>query len=228
MAPLEGVVQIKGDITSLDTVYKIIAHFEGKLADLIISDGAPDVTGMHDIDEYIQAQLILAALNITTHLLRSGGTFIAKIFRGKDTTLLYSKLKILFPFVHIAKPKSSRNSSIEAFVVCRNYQPPANYTPTMVDPIKNATYGEDNPQLGANRLIVPFVAVGDLSGYDSDQTYPLQSTETELYHYRTAIQPPINPPYQESIKQKRNNTLKAQEAADKEHKSEEKEEFPDP
>jgi tRNA (cytidine32/guanosine34-2'-O)-methyltransferase len=36
-----------------------------------------------------QAQLLLAALNITTHVLRTGGTFVAKIFRGKDVTLLY-------------------------------------------------------------------------------------------------------------------------------------------
>ena len=70
------------------------------------------MTGLHDMDEYVQAQLILAALNITTHVLRPGGTFLAKIFRGKDATLLYEQLKIFFPFVTIAKPKSSRNSSI--------------------------------------------------------------------------------------------------------------------
>jgi hypothetical protein len=75
--------------------------------------------GLHDIDEYIQAQLLLAALNITTHVLRLGGTFVAKIFRGKDVTLLYSQLQVFFKSVTIAKPKSSRNSSIESFVVCQ-------------------------------------------------------------------------------------------------------------
>ena len=71
------------------------------------------MTGLHDIDEYIQAQLLLAALNITTHVLKTGGTFVAKIFRGKDVSLLYSQLRIFFPLVTIAKPRSSRNSSIE-------------------------------------------------------------------------------------------------------------------
>lgn len=66
---------------------------------------------------YVQAQLLLAALNITTHVLRPNGTFVAKIFRGKDTSLLYSQLRVFFDRVTIAKPKSSRNSSIEAFVV---------------------------------------------------------------------------------------------------------------
>ena len=44
---------------------------------------------------------------------------MAKIFRGKDISLLYSQLRIFFPTVTIAKPRSSRNSSIEAFVVCQ-------------------------------------------------------------------------------------------------------------
>ena len=113
MAPIEGVECLKGDITSFDTAQRIISYFSGKLADLVVCDGAPDVTGLHDIDEYVQAQLLLAALNITTHLLRPGGAFVAKIFRGKDITLLYSQLKVFFKDVCCAKPKSSRNSSIE-------------------------------------------------------------------------------------------------------------------
>ena len=70
------------------------------------------VTGLHDLDEYVQAQLLLAALNITTHVLAEGGTFVAKIFRGKDVTLLYAQLKIFFSHVSVTKPRSSRNSSI--------------------------------------------------------------------------------------------------------------------
>lgn len=54
----------------------------------------------------------LKALNITTHVLRNGGTFCAKIFRGKDVTLLYEQLKLFFTDVTVAKPKSSRNSSL--------------------------------------------------------------------------------------------------------------------
>jgi tRNA (cytidine32/guanosine34-2'-O)-methyltransferase len=78
----------------------------------VCSDGAPDVTGLHDLDEYIQAQLILAALTITSHILREGGTFIAKVFRGKETNLLYAQMKCLFQQVCCVKPLSSRNSSI--------------------------------------------------------------------------------------------------------------------
>jgi hypothetical protein len=133
------------------------------------------VTGLHDIDEYVQSQLILAALNITTFVLAPGGTMVAKVFRGKDVTLLYSQLCVFFTRVTVSKPKSSRNSSIEAFVVCEGYNPPANYVPTMVSPMLGAQYNDaTNALTGPNRVIVPFLACGDLSGLDSDQSYPLE------------------------------------------------------
>uniref|UniRef100_UPI00398EE633 tRNA (cytidine(32)/guanosine(34)-2'-O)-methyltransferase n=1 Tax=Pristiophorus japonicus TaxID=55135 RepID=UPI00398EE633 len=208
MAPLPGVIQIQGDITKVSTAQEIIQHFEGQASDLVVCDGAPDVTGLHDIDEYIQAQLLLAALNITTHVLKQGGTFVAKIFRGKDVTLLYSQLKIFFSKVTCAKPRSSRNSSIEAFVVCRGYSPPEGYVPNMSNPLLDHCYDVDFNQLeGPNRVIVPFLACGDLSAYDSDKTYPLQLDPSKEYTYTPPTQPPICPPYQEACFLKKNNML---------------------
>jgi uncharacterized protein (DUF2225 family) len=63
----------------------------------------------------------LAALQITCKLICHSGTFIAKIFRGRDINFLYSQLKLLFKEVYVAKPKSSRNSSYESFVVCKDF-----------------------------------------------------------------------------------------------------------
>jgi len=122
MAPLEGVIEIEGDITERATVERILTHFEGELADLVICDGAPDVTGMHDMDEYIQSQLLLSALSITTLLLKKGGRFVAKVFRGEQIPILYGQLHTFFRSVYCAKPASSRNSSFEAFVVCSDFQ----------------------------------------------------------------------------------------------------------
>jgi len=175
MAPIRGVIQLQGDITKVSTAEEIVSHFEGENADLVVCDGAPDVTGLHDIDEYIQAQLLLAALNITTHVLKPGGVFVAKIFRGKDVTLLYAQLELFFDKVVCAEPRSSRNSSIEAFVVCQGYNPPADYVPNMSNPLLDLDYDDNYNQLeGPNRVIVPFIACGDLSGYDADRTYPLK------------------------------------------------------
>eukprot|EP00474_Spongospora_subterranea_P000829 CRZ01287.1 hypothetical protein [Spongospora subterranea] len=51
MSPIDGVTQLQGDITRRSTADAIISLFEGNLADIVVCDGAPDVTGMHDIDE---------------------------------------------------------------------------------------------------------------------------------------------------------------------------------
>ncbi|OZJ06611.1 putative tRNA (cytidine(32)/guanosine(34)-2'-O)-methyltransferase [Bifiguratus adelaidae] len=211
MAPLEGVIQLQGDITKVSTAEQIISYFEGQLADIVVCDGAPDVTGLHDMDEYIQAQLLLAALNITTHVLRPGGTFVAKIFRGRDISLLYAQMKIFFPKVTCCKPRSSRNSSIEAFIVCQNYAPPEGYVPNMSNPLLDLQYNDSNELEGPNRVIMPFIACGDLSGFDSDRTYPLNmsgnrdSEGTKTYKSLDPVQAPISAPYKTAIELKRSN-----------------------
>ena len=84
MAPIDGVLCIQGDITSYETAQAILEVFgcnktnedgakEGNRAELVICDGAPDVTGLHDLDEYLQAQLLMSAVKITTHVLVDGG-----------------------------------------------------------------------------------------------------------------------------------------------------------
>lgn len=72
------------------------------------------------MDIYIQAQLLLAALHITCNVLKNKGTFVAKIFRGKDNDLLTSQLLTLFRNVMVVKPQSSRNSSIGKFTIFRS------------------------------------------------------------------------------------------------------------
>lgn len=197
MAPLPGVVQIQGDITKASTANLIINQFQGEFADLVVCDGAPDVTGLHDIDEYIQAQLLLAALNITTHILKPKGSFIAKIFRGKEISLLYSQLRIFFKRVTIVKPRSSRNSSIESFVLCEDYSAPMGYVPNMMNPLlENKSVNWDSLN-EVNSYIVPFLACGDLSAYDSDKTYPLNYNGK--YEQREPVQKPIEPPYMEAM-----------------------------
>lgn len=196
MAPLPGVTQLKGDITKESTANEILSQFGEQLVDLVVFDGAPDVTGLHDLDEYIQAQLLLAAMNITTYLLKPNGTFIGKIFRGKDVSILIAQLEIFFGDVTIAKPCSSRNSSIESFVVCRNFHLPDGYTPTMANPLMtNDSRSWD--EMNVHPVITPFVACGSLSGFDADKTYPLEINGLE-YIQRDPIQGPISPPYEKS------------------------------
>uniref|UniRef100_A0A3Q7I0T4 Ribosomal RNA methyltransferase FtsJ domain-containing protein n=1 Tax=Solanum lycopersicum TaxID=4081 RepID=A0A3Q7I0T4_SOLLC len=191
---------------------RVIRHFDGCKADLVVCDGAPDVTGLHDMDEFVQSQLILAGLTIVTHILKEGGKFIAKIFRGKDTSLLYCQLKLFFTEVTFAKPKSSRNSSIEAFAVCENYSPPEGFNEKdlyrLLEQVGSPSGAEDLDCSsgwleGRNKVYIPFLACGDLSGYDSDRSYPLPKSADGTYQCLDPVQPPIAPPYKRALEMKK-------------------------
>jgi tRNA (cytidine32/guanosine34-2'-O)-methyltransferase len=201
MLPLRGVTQLVGDITKLETAREIIGHFHGRHAHLVVCDGAPDVTGMHDIDQFVQSQLLLAALNITTHLLAPGGSFVAKIFRGRDVALLFAQLRLFFRHVTCVKPKSSRVSSLESFVLCRHYDPPADYVPSFDGPIARGQYTVSLPDDASDtdRFLVPFVVCGDLAGFDADTNYGVD----EGYISLEPVQPPTQPPYKSALAHKR-------------------------
>lgn len=190
IAPIEGITMLQRDITRPATVDEVRALFDGHPADIVVSDGAPDVTGLHDLDEYVQASLVLAALNFALAMLRPGGIFVAKVFRCRDTSLLYEQLRIFFTDVVISKPRSSRNSSVEAFVVCRGYTPVPGYVPAILSP-EPAANKKAQGLSDVNRTIVPFVAAGDLSGYDADMSYALDESEGVL----EPVAPPVAPPY---------------------------------
>ncbi|TDZ31890.1 tRNA (cytidine(32)/guanosine(34)-2'-O)-methyltransferase [Colletotrichum spinosum] len=147
ISPLPGIITLRADITHPATVPLLLkaldsdydANSKSKQAsspvDLVISDGAPDVTGLHDLDIYVQSQLLFAALNLALCVLKPGGKFVAKIFRGRNVDLLYAQLKIFFETVVVAKPRSSRASSVEAFIVCINFQPPAGFQASLENPL---------------------------------------------------------------------------------------------
>ncbi|KAL0256696.1 tRNA (uridine-2'-O-)-methyltransferase trm7 [Diplodia seriata] len=150
MAPLDGITTLRADITHPSTVPLLLRALDpaydpadrsssSSPVDLVISDGAPDVTGLHDLDIYVQSQLLWAALNLALCVLKPGGKFVAKIFRGKDVDLLFAQLKTVFARVRVAKPRSSRASSIEAFVVCEGFRPPDGFHASLDDPLGAAT-----------------------------------------------------------------------------------------
>lgn len=166
MAPLEGITTLKADITHPSTIPLLLRALDPEAyessstpssasqfptpaatrqphpVDLVISDGAPDVTGLHDLDIYIQSQLLYAALNLALGVLRPGGKFVAKIFRGRDVDLLYAQLRTVFEKVSVAKPRSSRASSLEAFAVCEGFIPPVSHDGVVgMEALKDPLFG---------------------------------------------------------------------------------------
>ena len=243
MAPIEGVIQLQGDITAASTAAAIVAALGGgggggtagrgeaggdeddetggaspstpstaaaaaAVADLVICDGAPDVTGLHDMDEFVQAQLVLAATALAARVLRPGGALVAKVFRGREAGMLCARLGAFFADVSLAKPRASRAASVEAFVVCRGFSLPAGAedagerlwgvlaggaasgaageaadaaaaasgggaTTTTTTDDAHAPASRLPPPTPQARRLVPFVACGDLSGWDADMGYDL-------------------------------------------------------
>jgi tRNA (cytidine32/guanosine34-2'-O)-methyltransferase len=207
MAPIPGVKILQGDITSLDTASEIIRTFKGLRCEIVICDGAPDVTGLHDIDEYIQAQLLLSTLLISTHVLEKGGTIVAKIFRGRDVNLLYDQLSLCFERVSIAKPTSSRNSSIEGFVVCQGFKA-GKFMNLPLDCGGWSSFASSGESSASNNEInakvVPFISCGDLSGFDNseegfldaDKSYSVKKEGGGGGGRVEPVQKPLRPPYE--------------------------------
>jgi tRNA (cytidine32/guanosine34-2'-O)-methyltransferase len=82
MAAVEGVAHLQGDITSARTAAAVVAALGGndRRAAIVVCDGAPDVTGLHDQDGCAQLQLVGAAAGIAAAVLAPGGAFVAKVF----------------------------------------------------------------------------------------------------------------------------------------------------
>ncbi|KAF4928011.1 tRNA (cytidine(32)/guanosine(34)-2'-O)-methyltransferase [Colletotrichum viniferum] len=168
ISPLPGIITLRADITHPATVPLLLKALDSEYdattkskqasspVDLVISDGAPDVTGLHDLDIYVQSQLLFAALNLALCVLKPGGKFVAKIFRGRNVDLLYAQLKVFFETVIVAKPRSSRASSVEAFIVCINFQPPAGFQASLENPLG---VGHELPKMVEERTAqLPVVA----------------------------------------------------------------------
>ena len=79
MSPIPGVKCIKGDITSEATALQIIDALGGAKAQIVVCDGAPDVTGLHELDERLQSQLLFAALSIATCILEENGELVNSV-----------------------------------------------------------------------------------------------------------------------------------------------------
>ncbi|KAK8845574.1 hypothetical protein IAR55_006289 [Kwoniella newhampshirensis] len=100
MAPLPNITILQTDITLPSTIPLVLDALGGRKADLVVCDGAPDVTGVHDLDAYLHSQLLLAALTLSLTLLAPHSTLIFKIFLSPldpQAALLCSQLRCFFP-----------------------------------------------------------------------------------------------------------------------------------
>lgn len=215
MEKIDGVINLQADITDHKTLEKILNIFEGKKVDLVCCDGAPDVTGMHDLDEYIQSQLVLTGLRLAGCILKKGGIFLTKIFRGKNIDLLYCQIEHLFEKVICTKPKASRGSSFEAFLVCFNFNDEVSNKINLNMDFLNDEFSQNLNLINnkntsfeysvKTRKIVDFISCGDLNDLDSDTTF--FEKYKDFSESLDPVQFPTNPSYKTAIQLKRSNCL---------------------
>jgi len=119
---LPNVETLAGDVTEEETQERILEIFHGK-ADVILSDMAPDVSGVWDLDQYRQIYLARVALVIADRLLKRKGWVVIKTFQGSEHGKFVREMKEMFEKVTIVKPKASRKKSAEIYLVARNLKP---------------------------------------------------------------------------------------------------------
>ncbi len=111
---------IHGDLTS-PTVLKRVGDILPRLADVVLSDASPHVSGNWSLDQARQLFLAEKSLEACGRILRSGGSAVLKAFQGSDYAQFLSKVRSAFRQVDVAKPSASRRGSAEVYVICRGF-----------------------------------------------------------------------------------------------------------
>lgn len=107
MDSIAGVEFVQGDFTEEAVLVSIIAVLNGKPADLVISDMAPNMSGMRGVDQPRAMYLVELAVEMAEQVLKPGGNFVAKVFQGEGFDSLVAGLRKLFASVSVRKPEAS-------------------------------------------------------------------------------------------------------------------------
>ncbi len=122
MDPVAGVDFVSGDFTDEAVLEALLETLGGERADLVISDMAPNMSGMKAVDQPRIIHLVELALDLANRVLKPGGVFVAKVFQGEGFDALLLELRASFDTVAVRKPDASRARSREVYFVARGYR----------------------------------------------------------------------------------------------------------
>ncbi|MBL8337674.1 MAG: RlmE family RNA methyltransferase [Rhodoferax sp.] len=117
MEPIEGVQFLQGDFREPDVLQRLSAAMDGRQADVVISDMAPNLSGIESADAARIAHLIELALEFSQAHMKPQGTLVVKLFHGSGYSQLVKQFKESFQVVKPIKPRASRDKSAETFLV---------------------------------------------------------------------------------------------------------------
>lgn len=121
MDSLENVDFIQGDFTEQAVFDQILGMLGEQKPDLIISDMAPNLSGIDSADQASSIYLLELALDMARRVLKPKGNFVAKVFQGEGSDEFLKDLRTSFEKVVIRKPAASRPRSREVYVVAKNF-----------------------------------------------------------------------------------------------------------
>ena len=119
MEPLPGVTFIQGDFTEDEPLQRLESELGGRDVDLVLSDMAPNMSGVAATDQARAMYLAELALAFVRDHLKPGGTFVVKLFQGTDFDGFVREVRALFDKVQVRKPKASRPRSREVYLLAR-------------------------------------------------------------------------------------------------------------
>jgi 23S rRNA (uridine2552-2'-O)-methyltransferase len=117
MEPIEGVTFLQGDFREAEVLARLEEAMAGRLADVVVSDMAPNLSGIASADAARISHLIELAIDFARHHMKPEGALVAKLFHGSGYAELTRLFKANFRVVKPMKPKASRDKSAETFMV---------------------------------------------------------------------------------------------------------------
>ncbi|VAX03524.1 23S rRNA (uridine(2552)-2'-O)-methyltransferase [hydrothermal vent metagenome] len=115
--PIEGVVFIQGDFAEQDVHEQLLLAINGRNIDLVMSDMAPNISGLKAVDQPRAMCLAELALDFARGALKPGGDFLVKVFQGEGFDGYLKDVRKTFKKVVIRKPKASRPKSREVYLL---------------------------------------------------------------------------------------------------------------
>lgn len=119
MEPLPGVSFVQGDFREDEVLEKLLETLEGQEIDLVMSDIAPNISGMDAVDQPRAMYLAELAVDFAERVLRPGGDLLVKLFQGEGFDTLLKELRGRYDKVVMRKPKASRARSREVYALAR-------------------------------------------------------------------------------------------------------------
>jgi 23S rRNA (uridine2552-2'-O)-methyltransferase len=107
---------------SLPSLPGRILEFFGRKADAVVSDAAPNTSGIAFTDQARSADLVRVVLSLARNTLKEGGTFLAKIFEGQEADAVFKELKAEFDAVRRIRPAATRKESFELYLLAKGFR----------------------------------------------------------------------------------------------------------